>query len=84
MCRLGRARRRPRRGGALPERAVELAPDEEERYLSAARQLLTQGRRGAARRMVQRARSVVDDLGVQPPALLIQLEDQLRRRAMAV
>jgi len=26
---------------------------------------------------------VVDDLGVQPPALLIQLEDRLRRRAMA-
>ncbi len=66
------------------ERAVELAPDEEERYLSAARHLLTQGRRGAARRMVQLARSVVDDLGVQPPVLLIQLENQLRRRAMAV
>jgi DNA-binding SARP family transcriptional activator len=65
------------------ERAIELVPDEEERYLSAARHLLTQGRRGAARRMVQRARSVVDDLGVQPPVLLIQLEDRLRRRAMA-
>jgi hypothetical protein len=26
---------------------------------------------------------VVDDLGVQPPVLLIQLEDRLRRRAMA-
>jgi LuxR family transcriptional regulator, maltose regulon positive regulatory protein len=66
------------------ERAIELAPDEEERYLSAARHLLTQGRRGAARHMVQRARSVVDDLGVEPPALLIQLEDKLRRRALAV
>jgi DNA-binding SARP family transcriptional activator len=65
------------------ERAIELAPDEEERYLSAARHLLTQGRRGAARRMVQGARSVVDTLGVPPPVLLIQLEDQLRRRAMA-
>jgi LuxR family transcriptional regulator, maltose regulon positive regulatory protein len=66
------------------DRAIDLAPDEEERYLSAARHLLTQGRRGAARRMVQRARSVVDDLGVRPPVLLLQLEDQLRRRAMAV
>jgi ATP/maltotriose-dependent transcriptional regulator MalT/DNA-binding SARP family transcriptional activator len=66
------------------ERAIELAPDEEERYLSAARHLLTQGRRGAARRMVQRARSVVDNLGVQPPVLLSRLEQQLRRRAMAV
>jgi LuxR family transcriptional regulator, maltose regulon positive regulatory protein len=66
------------------ERAIELASDEEERYLSAARHLLTQGRRGAARHMVQRARSVVDGLGVQPPVLLIQLENQLQRRAMAV
>jgi LuxR family maltose regulon positive regulatory protein len=66
------------------ERAIELAPDEEERYLSAARHLLTQGRRGAARRMVQRARSVVDNLGVPPPVLLIRLEEQLSRRAMAV
>jgi LuxR family transcriptional regulator, maltose regulon positive regulatory protein len=66
------------------ERAIDLAPDEEERYLSAARHLLTQGRRGAARRMVARARSVVEDLGVQPPVALIRLEDQLRRRALAV
>jgi DNA-binding SARP family transcriptional activator len=66
------------------ERAIELAPDEEERYLSTARHLLTQGRRGAARRTVQRARSVVESLGVQPPVALILLEDQLRRRAMAV
>ncbi len=65
------------------ERAIELAPDEEERYLSVTRHLLTQGRRGAARRMVQRARSVIDNLGVQPPALLLHIEDQLRRRALA-
>jgi Tfp pilus assembly protein PilF len=66
------------------ERAIELAPDEEERYLTAARHLLRQGRRGAARHMIQRARFVVDGLGVQPPVLLIQLEDQLQRRAMAI
>jgi DNA-binding SARP family transcriptional activator len=66
------------------ERAIELAPDEEERYLSAARRLLTQGRRGAARAMVARARSVVESLGVAPPGSLIALEDQLRRRALAV
>ena len=66
------------------ERAIDLAPEEEERYLIAARHLLTQGRRGAARRMVARARSVVEDLGVRPPVALIQLEDQLRRRALAV
>jgi DNA-binding SARP family transcriptional activator len=66
------------------ERAIDLAPDEEERYLNAARRLLTQGRRGAARSMVQRARSVVESLGVQPPGSLIQLENQLRQRALAV
>jgi DNA-binding SARP family transcriptional activator len=66
------------------ERAIELAPDEEERYLTAARHLLTQGRRGAARHMIQRARSVLDDLGVEPPAALIDLEETLRRRAVAV
>lgn len=66
------------------ERAIDLAPDEEERYLTAARHLLTQGRRGAARRMVARARVVVEDLGVQPPAALLQLEGQLRRRPIAV
>jgi Tfp pilus assembly protein PilF len=66
------------------ERAIELAPDEEERYLNTARHLLTQGRGGAARRMVQRARTVVDELGVRPPVLLIRLEEQLSQRAMAV
>jgi hypothetical protein len=33
--------------------------------------------------MVQRARAVVDELGVRPPVLLLQLEDQLQRRALA-
>jgi DNA-binding SARP family transcriptional activator len=66
------------------ERAIDLAPDEEERYLDAARRLLMQGRRGAARSMVQRARSVVESLGVLPPGSLIQLENQLRQRALAV
>jgi hypothetical protein len=66
------------------ERAIDLAPDEEERYLNAARRLLTQGRRGAARSMVQRGRSVVESLCVQPPGSLIQLENQLRQRVPAV
>ncbi len=35
------------------ERATELAPDEEDRYVTAARHLLTQGRRGAARTMLR-------------------------------
>ena len=62
------------------ERAIEVAPDDEERYLSAARHLLTLGRRGSARRMIRRARFVMDNLGVQPPVSLLQLEGQLGRR----
>jgi len=34
--------------------------------------------------MVQRARSMVESLGVQPPGSLIQLENQLKQRALAV
>ncbi len=66
------------------ERAIELAPDEEDRYVTAARHLLTQGRRGAARTMLQRARLVVDELGVRPPAAMLELEHQVRRRVTAV
>lgn len=66
------------------DRATELAPDEEERYVAAARHLLKQGRRGAARSMLQRARSVVDELGVRPPPALLELEQQLHRRMLAV
>jgi DNA-binding SARP family transcriptional activator/ATP/maltotriose-dependent transcriptional regulator MalT len=65
------------------ERGTELAPDEEDRYVTAARHLLTQGRRGAARMMLQRARSVVDELGVRPPAGLLELEHQVRPRRLA-
>ncbi len=66
------------------ERATELVPDEEDRYLTAARHLLAQGRRGAARTMLQRARSVVDELGVRPPVALVELEHQVHRRMHAV
>ncbi|MGI9007550.1 MAG: tetratricopeptide repeat protein [Streptosporangiaceae bacterium] len=65
-------------------RATELAPDEEERYIAAARHLLTQGRRGAARALLQQARAEVDDLGVRPPPALLELEQQTRRRMLAV
>jgi DNA-binding SARP family transcriptional activator len=65
------------------ERAIELAPDEEERYLMAGKHLLTQGRRGAASNMVQRARRVVDDLGVRPSAVMLELERRTRPRAPA-
>jgi DNA-binding SARP family transcriptional activator len=66
------------------ERAIDLAPEDEERYLSAARHLLALGRRGAARCMVRRARSVVDGLGVRPPVLLTELEEQLGRQTVTL
>jgi DNA-binding SARP family transcriptional activator len=61
------------------ERAIEIAPDEEERYLAAARHLLTQGRRGAARGVLARARAVLAELGLSPPAAMLDLEQQARR-----
>jgi DNA-binding SARP family transcriptional activator/ATP/maltotriose-dependent transcriptional regulator MalT len=66
------------------ERAIELAPDEEERYVAAASHLLMQGRRGAARGMARKARAVVEDLGVRPPPALVELEQRTRTRAPAV
>ncbi len=66
------------------ERAIEMAPDEEERYLAAARHLITQGRRGAARGILDRARAVVADLGVEPPAALRELEQRVRGRDASV
>ncbi len=60
-------------------RATDIAPYEEERYLSAARHLLAQGRRGAARSQVDRARSVLEELNLSPPAALIDLDRMVRR-----
>ena len=61
------------------EHAIELAPDEEERYLVAAGHLLSQGRRGGARGMIQRARAVVEELGVRPSPAMIELEQRNSR-----
>jgi DNA-binding SARP family transcriptional activator/ATP/maltotriose-dependent transcriptional regulator MalT len=60
-------------------RATDIAPYEEERYLAAARHLLTQGRRGAARSYVDRARAVLDELNLSEPAALIDLDRLVRR-----
>jgi DNA-binding SARP family transcriptional activator len=56
------------------QRACELEPYQEERYLAAARHLLSQGRRGAARSQVERARAVIAELQVTPPPALVKLE----------
>jgi ATP/maltotriose-dependent transcriptional regulator MalT/DNA-binding SARP family transcriptional activator len=60
-------------------RATDISPYEEERYLAAARHLLAQGRRGAARSYVDRARAVLEELNLSPPAALIDLDRLVRR-----
>ncbi len=60
-------------------RATDIAPYEEERYLEVARHLLTQGRRGAARSYVDRARGVLEELNLAPPAALLDLDRLVRR-----
>lgn len=56
------------------ELAIELAPYDEHRYLRAASALLEQGRRGAARTVVARARSALAEVGLPPPLDLVRLE----------
>ena len=59
------------------ERTIELAPYDDERYLRAAAALLEQGRRGAALTLVRRARTVLAELGLQPPVHLMSLEEAI-------
>ncbi len=56
------------------ERAIDLAPYDEHRYLRAASALLEQGRRGAARAVLARARSALAELGLPPPLDLVRIE----------
>ena len=56
------------------ELTIDLAPYDDERYLRAASALLEQDRRGAALTVVRRARTVLAELGLQPPPRLISLE----------
>jgi DNA-binding SARP family transcriptional activator len=58
----------------LVERTIELAPYDDYRYLRAASTLLHQGRRGEALSVVKRARTALADLGLPPPAALLELE----------
>ena len=56
------------------ELAIDLAPYDEHRYLRAASALLQQGRRGAARAVLARARSALAELGIPPPLDLVRIE----------
>jgi ATP/maltotriose-dependent transcriptional regulator MalT/DNA-binding SARP family transcriptional activator len=58
----------------LVERSIELAPYDEERYLSVASILRDQGRRGAALSVLHRARSTLARIGIDPPRELVELE----------
>jgi DNA-binding SARP family transcriptional activator len=61
----------------LVERTIELAPYDEGRYLSVATILRDQGRRGAALSVLQRARSTLARLGIDPPRELVELEESV-------
>jgi DNA-binding SARP family transcriptional activator len=56
------------------ERAIELAPYDDHRYLNVASILQEQGRNGAALVVAQRARFALAQLGIAPPERLAELE----------
>jgi DNA-binding SARP family transcriptional activator len=60
------------------ERAIELDPYDELRYVWAGRILLGQGRRGATLSILGRARKALGALGVAPSGALAQLEEDAR------
>jgi DNA-binding SARP family transcriptional activator len=59
----------------LLDAAITVEPFGEERYVQAAEALLVQGRRAAARDVVQRGLAVMGDLGVTPGPSLAALAD---------
>lgn len=58
----------------LLERCLEMEPEEEDRYLRAARLLLDHGRPGQARGFLRRAHAALAALGLQPSSALVGLE----------
>jgi ATP/maltotriose-dependent transcriptional regulator MalT/DNA-binding SARP family transcriptional activator len=61
------------------EKAIELAPYEEDRHLTMAGHLIAQGRRGSALAVLGRARAALSEMGLPPTAALVDLEDAARR-----
>lgn len=59
------------------ERTIELAPHDDSRYVRATLNLLEQSRRGEALALVQRARLTYADIGLAPPASLLELEESI-------
>jgi DNA-binding SARP family transcriptional activator len=62
----------------LAERAIELEPYDELRYVHVGRVLLGQGRRGATLSTLGRARKALSALGVAPSDAFVQLEQDAR------
>ena len=61
----------------IVERTIELAPYDDDRYLKVAIILHQQGRKGAALTVLRRARAALAQLGIDPPAPLITLEQRI-------
>jgi len=61
----------------MVERTIELAPEEDDRYLRVAEILHAQGRNGAALSVLRRARSTLEAIGVPLPRQLHEFEDSL-------
>jgi ATP/maltotriose-dependent transcriptional regulator MalT/DNA-binding SARP family transcriptional activator len=66
----------------LLRRATECAPHDEDRFVRLARMLASQGHTGSARSTLERARSLLAELGVRPSRPLLLLEGELTRRAV--
>jgi DNA-binding SARP family transcriptional activator len=64
------------------ERTIEFAPFDDVRYLRAATALLEQGKRGEALAVVNRARSTFAEIGLDPPAALLELERSLLEQTL--
>ncbi len=62
------------------ERAIEVEPYDEQRYVRLARQLWSQGRAGSALAALGRARAALTELGLEVSAELVGLESEIERR----
>jgi DNA-binding SARP family transcriptional activator len=65
--------------GDLLERAISVDPLEEARYVELARALVAQGRPRRAREVLDRALTLLDELGLPPGSALAGLRDELDR-----
>ena len=61
----------------LIERAIEMAPHEDARYLGAITLLVEEGRRGEALAVIRRARLAFADEGLDAPERLVELEQAI-------